>query len=380
MLSSVTQQMKVVRGNEIKISPTKWRRLNKSHSKEEIKKIISDAIEENDLPLPMRKIKKRDALEGFRKLLSLNTSEVVTNESWFTRYDYKYPLGDILFGCSTVGNKASDYYQQSNRWLCDSINAPSPYRTWTTERFKLTLLNALWTLKCTEVNSKVLRTCIGLRKYIASQFRPSTAKAIYDHFGAKDVLDFSSGWGDRLCGFLASNARSYVGIDPNERLFPQYDKMIEDLGAGDKKIKLINKCAENTTLGRRKFDLVFTSPPYFNIERYTQEDNQSFKKYRKIENWLESFLFKAIDLSWKHLRPDGCLVINVSDVYSNHTINKICDPMNDYIKSLKGAEYVGCYGYQMRTRPNSGALKGKTGKFAEPMWIWKKRNFSPNSK
>ena len=372
--------MKVVKDNEINISPTEWKKLNKSHSKEEIKKIISDAIEENDLPLPMREIKKRDATEGFQKLLSLDTSEIVTNESWFTRYDYKYPLGDILFGCSNIGNKASDYYQQSNRWLCDSINAPSPYRTWATEKFRLTLLNALWTLKCEEVNSKVLRTCIGLRKYIASQFRPSTAKAIYDHFGAKSILDFSSGWGDRLCGFLASDAESYVGIDPNERLFSQYDQMIEHLGAGNKEIKLINKCAEDTTLGKRRFDLVFTSPPYFNIERYTQEDNQSFKKYRKIENWLESFLFKAIDLSWKHLKPDGCLVINVSDVYSNHTINKICDPMNDYISSLDGASYLGCYGYQMRTRPNSGALKGKTGKFAEPMWIWKKRNFSPNSK
>ena len=38
-----------------------------------------------------------------------------------------------------------------------------------------------------------LRTCIGLRKYIASQFRPSTAKALYDHFEAKKVLDFITG-------------------------------------------------------------------------------------------------------------------------------------------------------------------------------------------
>ena len=223
-----------------------------------------------------------------------------------------------------------------------------------------------------EVNSKILRSCIGLRKYIASQFRPSTAKAVYDYFGAKDVLDFSSGWGDRLCGFLASDAKSYVGIDPNERLFDGYTKMIGDFNVPEKEVELFNSCAENVVLGKREFDLVFTSPPYFNIERYTQEDNQSFKKYRKLENWLNEFLFKAIDLSWDHLKTNGHLVLNISDVYSNHTINKICDPMNDYIKSLKGAEYVGCYGYQMRTRPNSGALKGKTGKFAEPMWVWKK--------
>jgi tRNA1(Val) A37 N6-methylase TrmN6 len=218
----------------------------------------------------------------------------------------------------------------------------------------------------------VLRTCIGLRKYIASQFRPATAKAVYDYFGAEDVLDFSSGWGDRLCGFLASDAKYYVGIDPNERLFSKYELMLNHFNVPNKKVELFNSCAEDVLLGGRRFDLVFTSPPYFNIERYTQEDNQSFKKYRKLENWLNDFLFRAINLSWSHLKKGGHLVLNISDVYSNHTINKICDPMNDYIKSLKGAKYIGCYGYQMMVRPNSGALKGKAGKFAEPMWVWKK--------
>ena len=362
----------MVKDNEISISPVNWQKLNKSHTKDEIKQLISDAIGENDLPMPTRKITKADAKKSFKELQSFYHLRAMTQENWYTRYDYKYPLTDVLFGCSTVGNKASDFYQQYNRWLCDSINAPSPYRSWTTEKFRLTLLNALWSLKMEEVNSKVLRSCIGLRKYIASQFRPSTAKTVYDYFGAEDVLDFSSGWGDRLCGFLASDAKSYVGIDPNERLFDNYTRMIDDFNVPNKKVELFNCCAENAVLGKREFDLFFTSPPYFNIERYTQEENQSFKKYRKLENWLNEFLFKAIDLSWGHLKTDGHLVLNISDVYSNHTINNICDPMNDYIKSLKGAEYVGCYGYQMRTRPNSGALKGKTGKFAEPMWVWKK--------
>ena len=68
----------------------------------------------------------------------------------------------------------------------------------------------------------------------------------------------------------------------------------------------------------------------------------------------------------------GHLVINISDCYAKHTINKICDPMNDYIASKGDSAYVGCYGYEMRKRPNSGALKGREGKFAEPMWVWRK--------
>ena len=366
------QKIKLLKGEEVSISPKDWEKLNDSYSKDEIKKIISDVIGENNLPMPMRKITKADAINGFKSLENLYHLQIISSEPWITRYEYKYPLSDVLFGCCNVGNKASDFYQQYNRWLCDSINSPSPYRTWNTERFRLTLLNALWSLKQTEVNSKVLRTCIGLRKYIASQFRPSTAKAVYDYFGAEDVLDFSSGWGDRLCGFLASDAKSYVGVDPNENLFDGYDRMIGDFNVQGKKVEMFNCCAESAMLGDREFDLIFTSPPYFDIERYTQEGNQSWKKYKKLDAWLNGFLFKSISSAWTKLKTNGHLVINISDVYCHHQVNSICDPMNDHIDSFVDSNYVGCYGYQMKTRPNSGALKGKKGKFAEPMWVWKK--------
>ena len=367
----------MIKNGEIDISQKEWEKLNDSYSKEEVKKMISDAIRDNDLPMPLREISEPEAFSEFSNLLDLNEQKIIKREKWFTRYEYseKYPLSDVLFACSNIGNKASDFYQQYNRWLCDSINSPSPHRTWTTEKFRMTLFNALWTLKFKEINSRNLRSCIGLRKYIASQFRPSVAKAVYNYFGAEKVLDFSSGWGDRLCGFLASDAEHYVGVDPNERLFDGYEGMVDDLESeyrSPKQIEIQNICAEEMQLGNHKFDLVFTSPPYFNIERYTQEPNQSWKKYRKLEKWLEEFLFVSLSKSWDHLVSGGYMVINISDVYSNHTVNKICNPMNDFISKLNNSEYTGCYGYQMRKRPSSGALKGKNGKFAEPMWVWKK--------
>lgn len=358
---------------EISISKDEWKSLNEKFSKDEIKQMISDVIGENNLPMPMREIKLEDAIVDFDKLCDFDESSLFIESEWFTRYDYseKYPLSNLILRSNNVGNKAPDYFIQENRWHCDSINAPSPYRTWTIEKFRLTLLNALWTLKLEEVNSKTLRSCISLRKYIASQFRPSSAKAIYNHFEAKNVLDFSSGWGDRLTGFIASNAESYVGVDPNANLVDGYQSIIDQYNTG-KEIKMINECAEDVDLGDKKFDLVFTSPPYFNIERYTQEANQSFKKYRKLDAWLNEFLFVTLKKAWDHLESSGHMVINISDVYSNHRINQICDPMNDFISGLEGAEYVGCYGYEMRKRPNSKALKGKSGLFAEPMWVWKK--------
>ena len=211
-----------------------------------------------------------------------------------------------------------------------------------------------------------------MRKYIASQFRPSAAKAIYDLFEAKNILDFSAGWGDRLCGFLASDAVSYTGVDPNKEAVSKYCDMIDQFGA-EEDVTIFNDCAEDVDYEDRKFDLVFTSPPYFDLERYTSESNQSWKRYKKLNDWLELFLFASINKAWNHLEKNGYLILNISDVYTHHTVNKICDPMNDFINNLKGAEYVGCYGYQMMKRPNSKTLKGKSGKFAEPVWIWKKK-------
>ncbi len=364
----------IVKDDEIFIDSQNWEYLNNIYNVEDIKLAISDAIGKNNLPMPMRQISKDDAASEFKKLLDLDYKDIIqTDSEWFTRYEYKskYFFTDVIFSCCNTGNKTSDYFQQENRWMCDSITAPSPYRSWTQEKFRLTMLKALWSLKLKQVTSKDLRNCIALRKYIASQFRPSTAKAVYNHFKAKNVLDFSSGWGDRLCGFLASDAQSYFGIDPNSKLFPKYYEMIEYLQK-NKQVQLVNECAEDVDFKGQKFDLVFTSPPYYTLERYTQEDNQSWKKYKQLQDWLENFLFKSLSNCWDALEDGGKMVINISDVYAKHTVNKICDPMNDFLDSLKNSKYCGCMGYQMRKRPNSKSLKGKLGKFAEPMWVWEK--------
>ena len=366
--------MNLVKDNEINISPAKWKQLNAKYSRDEIKQMISDAIGDNNLPMPMRQLSLLDAQQDFSKLQSLDSFSVLIEEEWFTRYHYseKYFLINNLIKCCNVGNKTSDFYQQENRWKCNSITAPSAYRSWTQEKFRLTLFNALWSLKFEEITSKSLRTAISMRKYIASQFRPSAAKAVYDLFEGKNILDFSAGWGDRLCGFLGTDAESYTGVDPNKDAVSKYCDMIEEFGT-ERDVTIFNECAEDVDYGDKKFDLVFTSPPYFDLERYTSEDNQSWKRYKKLDSWLEGFLFTAIENAWNHLEKNGHLIINISDVYCHHTINKICDPMNDFIDTLINSEYIGCWGYQMMKRPNSKSLKGKEGKFAEPVWIWKKK-------
>ena len=355
---------------EIIILPPQWQHLTGGYEKEEIKNAISDAIEKYKLPMPLRHICVDDACEDFARLQEFNCTDLIKKGTTFTRYSYSRPLGDEYISSSNIGNKSSDYFHQYNRYCCDSINAPSPYRTWYTKKFRMTFLNALWTLKVREINNSVFRTALALRKFISSQFRPTAAKAIYQRYGAKNVLDFSSGWGDRLCAFHAcKDTESYMGIDPNVNLVQGYQKQNSFYNTG-KKVQLISAPAEEVALPDDNFDLVFTSPPYFNIERYTQEQNQSWKRYKKLEAWLEGFMFPVLTNSWKSLKRGGVLAINISDVYSNHQINAICDPMNDFIEKLDGAQYETCLGMKMAKRPNS--LSEQNGIFVEPIWIWHK--------
>lgn len=205
---------------------------------------------------------------------------------------------------------------------------------------------------------------------IASQFRPSAAKAIYQHFKAENVLDFSAGWGDRLNGFMAcEHTKLYVGCDPNDRLHEGYQKQIKLFNTG-KDITIHNSPAEDVDFGEDNFELVFTSPPYFDIERYTQEGNQSWKRYRKLDDWLNNFLFTVLDKAWKALKSGGHMVINISDVYSHHTINKMCDPMCNYMKNKQDCKFLGGLGLRLTKRPRSNS--SKDGIYGEPIWVFKK--------
>jgi predicted RNA methylase len=337
---------------------------------DEIKEIIWEKT--RNISLPLVEISENECFEDFEKLKKLDTKTLVKEGNLFSRYEYKWELGKKYIDSCNIGNKSSNYFHQELRYHCDSINSPSPYRNWTEKKFFFTLCNALWSLKVKEVSVDSLRSCIALRKYIASQFRPSAAKAIYEIFQSECVLDFSSGWGDRLSAAMATpSIKKYTGIDPNKDLIHNYKKQIETFNAPDKTIRLISLPAEEAIENsEEEYDTIFTSPPYFIVERYSKDDTQSWQRYKKIDIWLEKFLFKTLKGCWNLLKPNGILAINISDVYCNHTINHICDPMNDFISSLSNSKKEENINYRMAKRINSKS--NKEGIFVEPIWIWKK--------
>ena len=362
--------------NEIHVNPIDWSKIVKTHDQQTIIDDLSDAIVLYNIKLPYREISYQNMVDDYIKLRDLDCETLIKDGQWFNKFDYKYPNIDKYVDLNNTGAKASDYFHQVERWKCDATGYPSPQKTWETEKFRLTLLKAIFSLKFDQINPEKLRNAIALRKYIASQFRPATAKAIYDHFKAESVLDFSMGWGDRLVGAHASNSvKRYVGFDPNVNLHNGYLNQIQaynELNSKDIFFNLYAACAEDESVVlNEQFDLIFTSPPYFDKEKYDQSLNQSYIKYKKIDSWLNDFLYKTIELRSRNLKFGGHLVINISDIYTRHQLFNICDPMNDYISSTGQFEYVGAMGFRMPKRPQSKSTNN-VGIYGEPIWIFKK--------
>ncbi len=140
--------------------------------------------------------------------------------------------------------------------------------------------------------------------------------------------------------------------------------------------------------GEAPFDLVLTSPPYFDLEIYRDEPSasatsapaaseppmQSITKHgSSLEAWLQGWYFPMLAKAWAALRPDGGhLAIYIND-HAGKDKDKdiikakvedidVCVPMLRYAGSgaLPDCRWVGVLG-----------IGGETGK-TRPLWLWRK--------
>ena len=116
-----------------------------------------------------------------------------------------------------------------------------------------------------------------------------------------------------------------MGIDPRKENHPiyreqadRYNSMVSKFWEINKKSEFLCEAAEEADLEKYEdtFDTIFTSPPYFNVERYSHDDTQSWVRYKDIDTWNRQFMFKTMDNILPTLKSGGKLCINISDVYS----------------------------------------------------------------
>lgn len=159
----------------------------------------------------------------------------------------------------------------------------------------------------------------------SSFYRPHFAKQIIsfvDHKKNGTLFDPCAGWGGRLLGTVSCNWH-YVACEPNIETYNNLIKMIDFLGV-KKYVTIYNIPAENFDYNNMKnIDIVLTSPPYFNLEKYSKEENQSYNKYQTYDIWEKKWLQPLVYNCQNILKKNGLSCWNVMNFGKYNLVNTI---------------------------------------------------------
>lgn len=190
-------------------------------------------------------------------------------------------------------------------------------------------------------------------------FKPLLAMEYYCKYTPQCVLDPTMGWGGRLVGAYAIGVPKYIGIDQNAKLRQPYKQLTKFLDSQTPMIRpnapvteteLIFADALKIDYSQYTYDMVFTSPPYYSIEKYSGQAE------RTKDEWDRDFYTPLFQRTWEHLQPGGHYVINIPiEVY-----DRVAKPVLGAANSkypLKKKE----------RRPDQG------DKYAEFIYVWNKK-------
>jgi 16S rRNA G966 N2-methylase RsmD len=153
------------------------------------------------------------------------------------------------------------------------------------------------------------------------------------------ILDFCAGWGGAAVAAAALNIEKYTGIEINFSLKRPYEELIAFLKKkSHTKIDMRFEDALHVDYSAIDYDFVFTSPPYYFIQKY--ENNATYKSKAEMD---EKFYIPLFKNSYQGLSPGGTYIINIcKEVYDNvlKPLLGDADEIIPYKKSKKQNNYV----------------------------------------
>jgi hypothetical protein len=210
-------------------------------------------------------------------------------------------------------------------------------------------------------------------------FKPMNARAIWEHIcpvWRGRVLDFSSGYGGRMLGAMTSNLRyHYTGIDPNTRTCQGLEALGEllteqNLGAG-----YTMNCVPSEEFGAEpgSYDAAFSSPPYFNLETYTDESTQCMNRYTNLAAWFDGYVAPTLKMVHKALATDGIYGVNIADYKNGKEQFAIVDQWKSLSEKI-GFEYCEQINMMLNVRPGVGNNRDTKIHKSEGVYIFRKRH------
>ena len=253
-----------------------------------------------------------------------------------------------------------------------------------------------WAVQCKEMNSplqtfesdieKVYKkmdqmghgnTPSGMRKTLrimtgsqgVSNFRPTAAHAIYNRFlpDGGTTWDMSGGYGGRLLGAIKSQI-NYIATEPATETVKGLKEIIKDwshISNIFRKVphfEIVQKGSEDFLPDKESLDLCFTSPPYFNTEKYSDEETQSYIKFPTKDKWTDGFLRKTIQNCHYGLKQNRYMLINIANVSSFMSLEDV---------TIETAVQEG-FVHEDTYRLSLSKIRGNGFKY-EPIFVFRKR-------
>ena len=237
------------------------------------------------------KFNKKKYISEFNKYKPeiYNTIPKQMNLQHLSKYDDAYFLIKTNYLNEQQINNLTDYFSEKVRIKCQFLGYSSPLEYWKKNKEQI-IKDCINKFNSLTVHN--LREVIFTETKLCNNFRITVASAVLQYFKPKSWLDISAGWGDRLISAILNKVELYVAADPNLELHPCYEKIINKLAE-----KSIRKNYQIHPTGfieaqivQKDFDIVFSSPPFFDLEKYSAYTYDSYTQFNTQRSWTDNFL------------------------------------------------------------------------------------------
>jgi hypothetical protein len=108
------------------------------------------------------------------------------------------------------------------------------------------------------------------------------------------------------------------------------------------------------------YDIVFSSPPFFDLESYSNSEKDSLVSHPTVDKWYNDFLIVSLKKAYDNLIMGGHMVLYMGDSTNVNYVDKMVQFMDTLMKS-NGSIY---YFYEGAYVPRR-------------MYVWKKVSYLP---
>lgn len=307
----------------------------------------------------------------------------------FKKYSNEELIKDIRsyqLGCGRLYKVLNHFFEEEMYKCCGKKTKISPYDCLSDEECTEKILNYIATKpkfftsqdEVANVKSCLRNSMSWVRK--VANFPCRTAKDIYERYwdgeNRLNILDTSMGFGSRMSASLLSG-HNYCGFDPNQSLFKklcEYKNWLVDQGIVEEDRRVGLYCGGSEVFRPELFELFdvsFTSPPYFNLEVYSNDKGASSSNYDNYMAWVKEFVKPTVYNTYCYLKTGGYAMINIKNINKKETC------YDDFFKAFKeidGFEFIEVFDMEINKKNYGMAYEGAKGNIVnkEPVMVFRK--------